>query len=100
MKHTTIRHNPTAPVISKKARPPPGTIATTSMYYTVYGHIKILPIRHRVPGYFVGAGLYPGPLSCKAFPNGRAQRPVHSRHWKHKSELGVKIYSKIHKVSN
>ncbi len=35
MKHIAIQHNLTAFDLSKKSRPPPGTIATTSMYYTV-----------------------------------------------------------------
>ena len=35
MKCTVIRHNLTALDVSKKARPLLGTIATTSMYYTV-----------------------------------------------------------------
>ena len=35
MVYTAIRHNLTAVNLSKKARSPPGTIAATSMYYTV-----------------------------------------------------------------
>ena len=34
MKYTTIRHNLTALDLSKKARPPPGGIATMRLYYT------------------------------------------------------------------
>ena len=54
MKYIAARHNPTAFDLSKKARPPPGRITATRLYYTT--QIK-QTIQYKPPG---------GSVTCRA----------------------------------
>ena len=77
----------------KSVDPYPSASCRVKLYerYPIFPYRWIFKfsIWRSVPGYFVGAGLCPGPLPRKALLNGRAQRPAPAKSQRHKGELGV-----------